>query len=65
MIKKINYLKKLAQLRYKDEILRLHEDGSSLSEITKKINRRLVHIKLKTQLSKSTIYKIIKKYAKD
>jgi len=62
--KKINYLKKLAQLRYKGEILRLHEDGLSLSEITKIVNRKLSHTKLQVKLSRSTIYKIIKKYLK-
>ena len=64
MTKKINYLKKLAQLRYRDEILQLHKNGLSLSEVTKEINRRLAHTKLETKLSRSTIYKIIKKYSK-
>ena len=62
---KINYLKKLAKLRYRDEILQLHKNGLSLSEITKKINRRLAHTELNTKLSRSTIHKIIKKYTED
>jgi hypothetical protein len=55
-----NHRKKMAQLRYKDEIFRLYKNGLPLSEITKKINKRLIHTKLKIQLSKSTIYKVIK-----
>ena len=59
----INHRKKMAQFRYRDEILHLYHEKKSLNEITKIINRKLVHTKLKIQLSKSTIYKVIKKYS--
>jgi len=59
----INHIKKMAQLRYKDEILHLYHEKKSLNEITKIINRKLVHTKLNVKLSKSTIYKVIKKYS--
>jgi hypothetical protein len=62
--KKINHIKKMAQLRYKDEILKLYNEKKSLDEITKIINRKLSHTKLQVKLSRSTIYKIIKKYLK-
>jgi DNA-binding transcriptional MerR regulator len=61
----INHRKKMAQLRYKDEILRLNRNGLSLSEITKFINGKLAHTKLNVKLSRSTIYKVIKKYTKE
>ena len=57
-----NYAKKLARLRFKDEILRMHEELISIREITEKINYRLARTNLKTSLSKSTIAEIIKKY---
>ena len=60
-----NYYKKLAQLKYKDEILELYNKKISIDKITTKINRRLSYSKLNVTLSRSTIYKIIKKYAKD
>ena len=63
--KKINHIKKMAQLRYRDEILQLHKNGLSLSEITKEINKRLIHTKLDTKLSRSTIHKLVQKYKKD
>ena len=57
-----NYAKKLAKLRYKDEILKLHEQKKSVREIEKIINFKLARTNLKTSLSKSTIHSIIKKY---
>jgi len=54
--------KRLAKLRYKDDILRLHEQGLSIRKITEKINFSLIRTKLNTTLSCSTIYNIIKKY---
>jgi hypothetical protein len=60
-----NYYKKLARLKYKDEILELYNKKNSIDEITKKINRRLSYSKLDVTLSRSTIYKVIKKYKKD
>ena len=58
----INKLKKLAVLRYKDEILFLHNDGYSISQITQKINYKLARTALKVNLSRTTIYNTIKKY---
>jgi len=60
-----NYAKKLARLRYKDEILRLHEQKKSVREIEKIINFKLARTNLKTSLSKSTIHSIIKKYKEE
>jgi len=60
-----NYAKKLARLRYKDEILRLHEQKKSVREIEKIINFKLARTNLKTSLSKSTIHSVIKKYKKE
>jgi len=57
-----NYAKKLAKLRYKDEILRLHQQKRSVREIEKIINYKLARTNLKTSLSKSTIHSIVKKY---
>jgi hypothetical protein len=57
-----NYAKKLAKLRYKDEILRMHQQKISVREIEKSINFKLARTNLKTTLSKSTIHQIIKIY---
>jgi len=57
-----NYAKKLAKLRYKDEILELHKQKKSIREIEKIINYKLARTSLKTSLSKSTISSIIKRY---
>jgi len=57
-----NYAKKLAKLRYKDEILELNQQQKSIREIEKIINYKLARTNLKTSLSKSTIHTIIKKY---
>ena len=54
-----NYAKKLAKLRYRDEILRLHNLGKSIRTITQKINYSLSRTNLATQLSRETIRKII------
>jgi len=54
-----NYAKKLAKLRYRDEILRLHNSGKSIRTITQKINYSLSRTNLSTQLSRETIRKII------
>lgn len=59
---KPNYAKKLAKLRYKDEILELHQQKKSIREIEKIINFKLARTNLKTNLSKSSIHSIIKKY---
>jgi len=59
---KPNYAKKLAQLRYKDEILMLHLQKHSIASIAKKINFKLVRTNLKTTLSDATIRNVIKKY---
>jgi len=60
MDKSINYTKKMAQLRYKDEILHLHNQGKSIREITQKINYKLARTKhQKCTLSRDTIHKII------
>lgn len=62
----INYNKKMAQLRYKDKIIRLHiYEKKSIREITKIINYSLMRTKLKVTLSKSTVATIIKEYKKD
>jgi transposase len=58
----LNDKKRLAKLRYKDEILKLYQQGINLREIAKKINYKLVRTNLKTTLSYSTIFNIIKKY---
>lgn len=66
-----NEAKRLARLKYKDEVLQLHRSGKSIREITKIINRKLACTSLrierkdgsieKVQLSKSTIAELIKK----
>jgi hypothetical protein len=58
---KQNYAKKLARLRYRDEILRMSLEKKSIREITKLINFRLARTNLKITLSRDTIQKIIKK----
>jgi len=60
-----NYAKKLAKLRYKDEILEMHKEGISIREIEKRINYKLIRTNLKTTLSKSTIANIINKYKEE
>jgi hypothetical protein len=57
---KANHVKKMAILRYKDEILKLHKQKASIREITKIINYKLARVTLKTSLSKSTIANVIK-----
>ena len=59
---KPNYAKKLAKLRYKDEILLMHQQKKSIREIAKIVNYKIARTNLKTSLSKSTIASIIKKY---
>ena len=59
---RVRYKQKLARLRYKDLILKLHRQGKSYTQITDLINKRLKHTNLKIQLSKTTIYNIVKKY---
>jgi len=54
--------KRLAKLRYKDKILKLHKEGKTLKQITQIINYSLIRTNLKTTLSTSSIYKIIQKY---
>lgn len=58
----VNYRKKMAKLRYKDEILKLHYQEISIREIAKKINYKLARTDLKVSLSKSTIANIIKSF---
>jgi hypothetical protein len=61
MEQKKNHIKKMAQLRYRDEIISLHEQGLSIAEITQKINFRLARTKFqKTTLSRDTIHRIVK-----
>jgi len=60
-----NYAKKLAKLRYKDEMLEMHQEGISIREIEKRINYKLIRTNLKTTLSKSTIANIINKYKEE
>lgn len=55
----INYKKKLAKLKYQDEIIELAKN-KSIRDITKIINHRLAYTKLKVSLSNSTINNIIK-----
>jgi hypothetical protein len=56
-----NYTKKMAQLRYKDEILQLHKSGKSIREITQAVNYKLARTtSQKCTLSRDTIHKIIK-----
>jgi len=55
-----HHAKKMAKLRYQDEILALHTEGMSIRDITTKINHKLIQTDLKTSLSKSTIATIIK-----
>ena len=57
-----HYKKKIAKLRYRDEILELHEEGLGVRAIAQKINYRLVRSRIKATLSKSTISNIIKEY---
>ena len=59
-----NYRKKLARLRYQDEILEMHKSGKSIRDIMQDINYRLARTNLKVTLSKSTIHTIIKKAKK-
>ena len=59
-----NYRKKLARLRYQDEILEMHKSGKSIRDIMQDINYRLARTNLKVTLSKSTIHPIIKKAKK-
>jgi len=54
-----NHAKKMAQLRYQEEIIELSKD-KSIREVTEIINKKITHTILKTKLSKSTIAKIIK-----
>jgi len=61
---KPNYAKKLARLRFQDEILKLHYQEKSIREITKLINYRLARTNLKMSLSKSSISEIIKNHKK-
>lgn len=63
-MEKVNthYAKKIAKLRYKDEIIALHKQGMSLREIEQKINYKLARTRIKTTLSHSTISAIIKRY---
>jgi len=56
----INYRKKLAKLKYQDEIIELSKI-TPIREITKIINHRLAYTKLKITLSDSTINNIIRK----
>ncbi len=63
-MKNINYRKKLAQLKYKDLILELHENEKSIRDITNSINYRLARTNLKVSLSIFTIHSIIKKAKK-
>ena len=60
-MKNINYKKKLAQLKYKDLILKLHKNEKSIRDITNSINYRLARTNLKVSLSIFTIHSIIKK----
>ena len=59
-----NYRKKLARLRYQDEILEMHKSGKSIRDIMQDINYRLARTNLKVTLSKSTIHNIISKAKK-
>ena len=63
-MKNTNYRKKLARLRYQDEILEMHKSGKSIRDIMQDINYRLARTNLKVTLSKSTIHTIIKKAKK-
>lgn len=54
----------MAQLRYKELILKLHKEEMSVRKITDKINYRLARTSLDVTLSKSTIQTIIKKESK-
>ena len=63
-MKNINYRKKLARLRYQDEILEMHKSGKSIRDIMQDINYRLARTNLKVTLSKSTIHTIILKEKK-
>lgn len=63
-MEKSNYRKKLAQLRYQDEILEMHKSGKSIRDILQDINYRLARTNLKVNLSKSTIHNIISKAKK-
>ncbi|MEA3316275.1 MAG: hypothetical protein U9Q30_10485 [Campylobacterota bacterium] len=56
----IYYRKKLAKLKYQDEIIELSK-STTIREITKIINHRLAYTKLKVTLSVSTINNIINK----
>jgi hypothetical protein len=61
MEQKKNHIKKMAQLRYRDEIISFYKQGLSISEITRKINFRLARTKFqKTTLSRDTIHRIVK-----
>ena len=60
-----NYRKKLARLRYQDEILEMHKSGKSIRDIMQDINYRLARTNLKVTLSKSTIHTIILKVKKN
>ncbi len=60
-----NYRKKLARLRYQDEILEMHKSGKSIRDIMHDINYRLARTNLKVTLSKSTIHTIILKGKKN
>lgn len=42
-----NYRKKLARLRYQDEILEMHKSGKSIRDIMQDINYRLARTNLK------------------
>ena len=60
-----NYRKKLARLRYQDEILEMHKSGKSIRDIMQDKNYRLARTNLKVTLSKSTIHTIILKVKKN
>ena len=58
----VRYKQKIAKLKYKDLILELYRQGKSYTQITNLINKRLKHTNLKIELSRTTIYNIVKKY---
>lgn len=60
----INYRKKMAKLRYKDQIIAMHDKGESVRKITQKINYSLSRSILKCTISKSSIHNIITEYKK-
>lgn len=70
MKKSKRHLQKIAKLKYAEEMLRMQQQGLSIREITREINKRLKLSKkfllegVAVQLSKTTVADFLKEYKK-